>query len=349
MVRCRLLLSTLLGALALTAQAHAQAVRAELPVREVDLSDGTRRYAVPVQIGGVKLDAGLDTGSTGLRVMPGVLGPADAKVAHRAQTYSFGAGVRLEGDIAEAPLAFGALAGSGPVEVVSEIGCTAEQPRCFATRVPAADFGIQGDGLKGEGFKAILGVNMAHGDAANPFVAAGARRWIVELPRPGEAAGRIILNPADEETAGYAFVPVLPRYDALRGGLHDAIAGCLVRQAGPKEQACGALALDSGAPGLRVNRGPLHGRPWPEGTPASLVFADPSGHAVAAEAIVIGERAQATHLAYTEEGRTPDTVIFAGLTPYFAYDVLYDPEHGRIGFKPRPPAPGAPRAVMAGG
>lgn len=341
----RLLLLSALSALAVAPHALAQQ-RAEVPVREVDLSDGTRRYAVPIQIGGVKLDAGLDTGSTGLRVMPGVLGDADARVQHRAQTYSFGAGVRLEGDIAQAQLSFGALVGAAPVEVVREIGCVPDQPRCFATRLPAKDFRIQGDGLKGEGFAAILGVNMGGGDAGNPFEAAGAQRWIVELPRPGEAAGRIILNPTDAELDGFVYAPVLARYAELHGGLHDAIAGCIAQAGGEKQRACGALTLDSGAPGLRISHGPLHGRPWPEGTPATLVFGDLSGHVVAAEAIVIGERAQATHLEFTEDGRNPDPAIFTGLTPYFAYSVLYDPAHARLGFRPRPPMPAGPRPIM---
>jgi hypothetical protein len=324
-------------------------VRAEVPVREVDLSDGTRRYAVPIRIGSVALDAGLDTGSTGLRVMPGVLTGSDAKVLHRAQTYSFGAGVKLEGDIAQAQLSFGALTGPGPVEVVREIGCVADQPRCAATHLPAKDFRIQGDGLTGEGFEAILGVNMGGGDAANPFAAAGARRWIVELPRPGEPGGRIILNPTDAELDGYVFAPVLPKFSELHGGLHDAIAGCIAQDSGAKARVCGALTLDSGAPGLRINHGPLHGRPWANGTAATLIFAEPSGKVVAGEAVQIGDRAQATHLDYSNTGQDRDTAIFAGLTPYFAYSVLYDPEHGRVGFKPRPPVPGGPRALMPSG
>jgi hypothetical protein len=70
---------------------------------------------------------------------------------------------------------------------------------------------------------------------------------------------------------------------------------------------------------------------------------------VAGEAVLIGDRAQASHLDYSNNGQPADTAIFTGLTPYFAYSVLYDPEHGRIGFKPRPPAPGGPRAMLPGG
>jgi hypothetical protein len=335
-------LLALLGGLALAPVAMAQ-VRSELPVREVDLSDGTRRYAVPVQIGSVKLDAGLDTGSTGLRVMPNVISAAEARTVHGAHSYSYGAGVKLEGDIAQAQLTFGGLSGPGPVELVKTIGCVAEQPQCFAVRVSQADFGIQGDGLKGEGFKAILGVNMGHSDAANPFESAGAKSWIVELPRPGEASGRIILNPNADDMVGFVFTPILAKY-ADNGALHDAVAGCLVRTSGERQRICGALTFDSGAPGLHVVNGGLHGPPWPNGTPAALIFAEPSGTIVASEAIVIGEKLQATRLTYGDVPHA-DTAIKTGLVAYFAYDVLYDAAHDRIGFRPRSPFAGGPTAA----
>jgi len=55
-----------------------------------------------------------------------------------------------------------------------------------ASLVSAAQYGIQGDGLPGEGFVAIMGVNMGHDPVPNPLIALGVKRWIVELPRPGE-------------------------------------------------------------------------------------------------------------------------------------------------------------------
>jgi hypothetical protein len=45
---------------------------------------------------------------------------------------------------------------------------------------------------------------------------------------------------------------------------------------------------------------------------------------------------------FDEEPRRPDTAIFPGLSPYFAFSVLYDPGRGAIGLKPRTPPPGGP-------
>lgn len=53
--------------LALAATASpALAQRAELPVREVDLPNGDRRFAVTLTIDGKAEEAGIDTGSTGV-------------------------------------------------------------------------------------------------------------------------------------------------------------------------------------------------------------------------------------------------------------------------------------------
>jgi len=348
----RLVLACLLLALAgLAGAAAAQAPpapRGEVAIREVVLSDGTRRYAVPLKVGAVAIDAGLDTGSTGLRILPGVLGDADAKDTGHGETYSYGSGAELAGVSGEGVVAIGGLSGRSSLQLVRRVGCTTAQPRCPASRIPAEQYGIQGDGLPNQGFKAILGINLSSTRIANPFLAIGVRRWIVELPRPGETApGRIILNPTDAEVAGYAFLPFNPELSGLGGGRHDAVPGCLVNTAS-QAKACGAVTLDSGAPGIRVQNGGLGSRPWPEGAAAALAFYDAAGHAQAIESLVIGERAQASHLQFVEEPKMRGVTIFSGLTPYFAYSVLYDADRQGLGLKPRPPAPGGPKAMAAG-
>ena len=75
------------------------------------------------------------------------------------------------------------------------------------------------DGLPDEGFKAILGTDMAPEKVANPLTAMGVRRWIVELPRPGERGpGRLILNPTREETEGYVMLPMSAPFSKMQGG-----------------------------------------------------------------------------------------------------------------------------------
>ena len=83
------------------------AVRTEVPVREVVLSNGTRRYAVLITVGATAIEAGLDTGSSGLRLVPGAVPETDARPTGRSDTYSYGAGAKLDGVVGEAQVAVG--------------------------------------------------------------------------------------------------------------------------------------------------------------------------------------------------------------------------------------------------
>jgi hypothetical protein len=326
--------------------ARAEPVRSEAEIRQSVLSNGARRYAVPVRVGGTALLAALDTGSTGLRILPGKLAAGDAAVTNEAEIYGYASGSRYEGVMGDALVAIGGAEGRGPVHLIRTIGCFAYLPRCPASRTTLDKYGIASDGLPGEGFKAILGIDMAPGRVGNPLRFLGAQRWIVELPRPGEANGRLILNPTSEEIEGYVMVPLAAPYAHERGGgLHDAVPGCL---ASPKAgaRACGVVLMDTGAPGLAVANGGLGAEPWPDGSSAALELFDKAGGVAVREALTIGRRDQGTRLTYRRETRAAGVVIYAGVAPYYAYSVLYDPRRQTIGLKPRPPgpAPDGPRA-----
>lgn len=321
--------------------------RAEVAIHEVVLSDGTRRYGVPIRVGQTEIEAGLDTGSTGLRILPNVLKEGDAQPTSRRDSYRYGAGAKLDGGVATASVAVGALQGETTVQLVQRVGCVDEKPRCAAGSVSLSQYGIQGNGLPGEGFKAILGVNMASADVASLFKGIGARRWIVDLPRPGEpGSGRIVLNPTDAEVQGFTTLPIIDSFSDAHGVLHDSLRGCLLND-NSHQKICGAVILDTGDPGVRVASPTLSAsRPWPDETPATLLLADAAGQVRVAEAFVIGRRDHASHLTFVERPGAPTTFVFTGLTAYFAYSVLYDAEHGVVGFKPRPLLSGAPQPVL---
>src|SRR5207344_1514729 len=103
-------------------------------------------------------------------------------------------------------------------------------------------YGIASDGLPDEGFKAILGTDMAPAAVGNPLIAMGVRRWIVELPRPGEPGpGRLILNPDATDLAGFVMLPLAASYAQIQGGgVHDALPGCLAHAAS-RTRVCGAV------------------------------------------------------------------------------------------------------------
>jgi hypothetical protein len=341
---CSLLLSGTTFAQTSPSKANANA-RSEIAIREVVLSDGERRYGVPIKVGDTAIEAGLDSGSTGLRILPGVLAEADAKGGGATDRYSYGAGTQFDGEVGTGSLVIGSLSAPSTMQLIKTVGCRSDSPHCPASRIPLSQFGIQGSGLPGEGFRAILGVNMANADVASPLSALGAKRWIIELPRPNSGTpGKIILDPSDDDVQGFTLIPVVSAFRQQKGGLHDSVPGCILNNA-TKEKACGALLMDTGAPGIAVNNGKLGRTPWPNGTAATLAFY--GGERLAAvEQFTVGQRTHASHLSFDDTNEQSVT-IYAGLSPYFAFDVLYDPGQGLVGLKPRPPATDAPTGSLA--
>ena len=315
----------LLSAFAAMCQASVAlaADRVELPVRLVQLSDGTRRFGVPLTIDGHPVEAGLDTGSTGLRVMARAMpgNTAGGAPAH----YGYGSGTQLDGPVVTSTVAFGPLSGAIKVQRVDALSCLPGHSQCPVKRNgDLATFGIQGNGLPNEGFPAILGVNLRPAGAPNAFEALGARRWIVELPRPGDTApGRIILNPDDADIAGFANYRLLDDDNSL--------AACITGPA-PLERVCGPATLDSGAPGLRVVE--AHGRaPIPNGTSVTIALGDAKSQTTAA--LVTGQRDQASRLTLEQGPDSTQPKLFFGVAPYWRWSVLYDADAHTIGLKPR--------------
>ncbi|WP_375394863.1 hypothetical protein [uncultured Sphingomonas sp.] len=310
-------------ALALLPATAVAADRVELPVRAVTLSDGTHRFGVTLTIDGRPIEAGLDTGSTGLRVMARGLPGSTAKGS--PTRYFYAVGTQFEGEAITLPIALGSVSGSVKIQRIDRLSCTAAKPDCPVRRNDdPATFGIQGNGLPDEGFVAILGVNFRRDVVPNPFEALGVRQWIVELPRPGDPApGRIVLNPTPADLEGYR------RYRLLDDD--NSLAGCL-SGAAPLGRTCGPATIDSGAPGLRVVAASPH-RPVPPGTPATLTLGD--GHDQASMDIETDRREQASHLTFEQRPDIQATRLFFGISPYFHWSVFYDAEAHMIGLRPR--------------
>ena len=181
----RIILTCFMLWLGLPAVALAQ--RVEVPIKPVTLSDGVRRYAVTLSINGVPIEAGLDTGSTGLRVLAASL-PGGASLHGSATTMGYGSGIEFAGPAVSVSLTIGTLARDKvKVQRIDKIGCHATQRDCADARVEPAHYRIQGDGLPDEGFAAIMGIGLHDDPVANPLTSLGARRWIVDLPHGPDA------------------------------------------------------------------------------------------------------------------------------------------------------------------
>jgi hypothetical protein len=218
------------------------------------------------------------------------------------------------------------------VQTIEKLGCTQLHPNCPGNMLGLADYGLQGDGLRGEGFAAILGIGMADNAVANPLIALGVSRWIVELPRPGDhLAGRLILDPNDDEVSGFTRLGLIPALSERRGGVHDALPGCLSRT-DTGEKLCGPVMFDTGAPGLRISLSGYTG-PWPAGTPGQLLLGD--GRQSIGLAFAAGRRDEGSGMFAERLGAGAVPHISAGVMPYFGWSVLYDPKAATIGLKPR--------------
>ena len=318
--------------------------RLALPITQTQLPDGDIRYAVPVSIGGGQpIQALLDTGSTGLRVINGSTGGGYYQNTGTASLYIYGSGERLGGTIGLSEVGFGSASTAAPVpiELVNSISCMAFAPDCAAAKLSLADFGIGGDGIAGQGFQAILGIGLmptGATDTSNPLPAAGAPRWIVQLPLPGSAEpGALILNPSTAEAQDFQSFPLSP--SATRAGQSagwlDTLPACL-NNISTGQKLCGPALLDTGAPGIiayqqGVDESPL----WSPGDQTALQFATPGDGSLTLP--FAADRVFGSGLLQAPPNGGP--AVVAGVLPFFAYSVLYDATAGSIGLKLRGDAP----------
>lgn len=314
--------------------------RVEIPIRQTTISDGTIRYSVPVSIGGgPPIDAMLDTGSFGLRVLATALRPDQYTSTGTERRYPYGSGAVLRGPIAKASVALGSASTEARIgiQVVTSVGCASERPHCPVSKIPASQYGIGGDGFAGEGFKAILGVSLRRAPAAtganNPLADIVDSSWIINLPRPGEAApGDLILDPAPEETAGFTAFQLQPQAGETGDGagwMDARLPGCL--KLGGAEPVCAPTLLDSGAPGVVLMTEDVSSSSTGTGVPASLSFSE--GTADVGAAFVTGSDPATT--IKREPPRQFGPRIMAGSVPFYMLSVLYDAKHGTIALKRR--------------
>ncbi|KAF1017139.1 MAG: hypothetical protein GAK31_00398 [Stenotrophomonas maltophilia] len=329
------LLGSALLMLATTGAAHAMA-REVVPIHQTRMANGDLRYSVTVQIGARAVEAQLDTGSVGLRVMPGVLHNEDAMLTDAPSKESYGSGVHLEGRIAQAEIGFGQARQRVPIQWVNSVFCDPQRPTCMASWVPQQAFLIGGgDPRKGEGYKAILGIGMYRSAAINSLLAMGGR-WLVLLPLPGQREpGQLILNPTPEETQGFRAVSLQPATakpgDRVPYWKDHALQSCIMRMDTGEKQ-CADSILDTGAAGFRVSAADSHPA-WPEGTEAhyNLLMAD--GTQLGQHFRV--SRKSPDYVRFSSNKGTPFTGINAGLLTYFDNAVLYDQQAGLIALRAR--------------
>jgi hypothetical protein len=315
--------------------------RAVIPVRQISLGSGVRLYIVPLTIGKTFTHAKLESGSTGLRVMPNILASADVRPTSRGDVYCSSEGPTFSGMVAKAPVTLGASTQVTALQVLSAVGSGGVRE---CDQASSDGGGITEEIPLAEGIPVILGIGMASAEFPSFLPSIGVHRWIVRLPRPdGHFPGRLILNPDDEEVENFVKIPLTSNSER---GIPDSLSGCLMNDKA-KLKLCGLVQLDTGVDGIRVQM-PASMAPWQEGTRATLLFNDPGGHPIAAEHLIVGLEAQASRLSFK---RSSDKMIriYAGLSPYLVFSILYDPGRRAIGFSPRRTLAEGPDGVIFSG
>jgi len=307
--------------------------RAVAPISQTLLPDGDIRYSVPIRVGNsVPVDALLDTGSTGLRVMRTAIFRDSYTDTGFLSFSAFSAGDRLTGTVGTAVLNIGGLATDAavPFEVVDSETCASFHPDCSASKVLAGDYGIGGDGIPGQGFEAILGVGLRDAQGAeNPLEHLGTKQWIIDLPEPGQGGpGSLILNPDWQDLQGFTMFPLATEGGGVwhDPGFSDTLPACL-NNATTGEKICGQAILDTGAPGIIAFQDNAAGPLWTPGAQASLTFGALS------QKFAVDENPGTGLLREPKSDAGID--ILAGVVPFFAFDVFYDAAAGRIGLRPR--------------
>lgn len=323
---------TLLLLLAIGASDVAAEGRSEIEIHQTRWPNAAPRYSIPLSIAGrAPIEVMLDTGSTGLRLLPAA-GPVTEIRGARPQRYAYRNGVVLTGKTARAELAIGQFRTEVEFSATSAVACAPERPQCPAANLSPAQFRI-GGATPTDGFLGILGAGLRAGDVDNPLTRTRDQAWILLLPRPGDAtAGKLILNPTAAERARFTLFPLArdPRGDG--SDWVDTVPTCLVAAEGAK-RLCAPTLLDSGAPGLNViSRSPPPDE-WPAGAKAELRFGqtDPLGPR---QEVTLG-RGSARLVFTTPPANLPWEGLNAGDLPFHDFAVLYDAKAGTIGLAPR--------------
>lgn len=331
MIRC--LAAAAAVSLATPAALAQNAPRSVVPIREVVIRPiGTPRYVIEVVVNGVPMLAGLDTGSTGLRLLPRAVRRAHVTPNGPPETYSYGSGVELDGHRAGAAVTIGGARGRVDLQAVERVGCVHRLRTCNASGLSPDEYGLMGSGQSGQGFPAIIGTRLVDGRVDNPMPAMGVHRWIVHLPQRGRGGGALVLNPDARDLAG--FVPLRPGAANPRG----TVAGCVALAIPGAEQLCGPTLLDTGAPGLTILDAQAPPR-WRRGQRARITFAPARDVPGPALGFVTGDTANGAGTDFKPgEGKVDRTTIHAGTLPFYAYDVLFDADANTIAVRPNPAA-----------
>ena len=277
--------------------------RTEVAIREVVPSDGTERYAVPIPIGRTRFDAGLDTGSSGLR--------GDRRRGRAVDRSS-----RFDRFRRRAATRRGDRRGRrhGRHDQRQRAPATRRSGRLCAGPRRLRRRSHRRRRLRHPGATDRRAKASRRSSDSTPPTRACRRSSPPSASGAGSSScrGPVKVAPAvscrtrtTTRRAGSCRWPRRRPSASARGGLHDAVDGCVVNQSS-RRSCCGAVLLDTGAPGTPSRR-PMRAGRWVSDTPAVRSFVR-GGTSVAAAPFVTDRRDQASRFTPRDDHERPAAV-----------------------------------------
>lgn len=314
--------------------------RAELPL-SITL-DTLRQLLTPtllVSVNGVQNQVILDTGSWGLRMLPGALKNANLILTQKLLGYNYGSGtgeIYTRGREVNATFSIGSLSTPAPIHLmlIDTIRRSLSDPgrsTLDSVAIPNAHF---------RSFAGILGVGLRNGsslDVASPLAQLpGTASFIVRFPVYGQASGKLIMNPNQDELSGFTFFSLTkglyPLPNGLPSWLDNQVNGIALLNGSPVRA---PTLLDTGTSPSEIyaNGLPNYGL-LGKGTVVHLGVGQ-AGQAVSLvdTSFSVNTRVAGRDRFYTYASTTGEPSLVYGTNFFFAFDVYYDQQGGRIGLK----------------
>jgi hypothetical protein len=187
-------------------------VHAEVPLTIAYQTPQQVAFVLPITFGDTQVDAILDTGSSGVRILPGVLAPTDiVSTSDVTVVETYATGVQYIGHVATARVTLGAVTSPAaiPVMLIDTVQCATGHPNCPAAGYTAETYEMKPDAA-GHGYKVIVGTGMhSHPGAnavGNPIAQLpGHPSYVVRIPGGfGATTGVVEIGPDPSELSELA-------------------------------------------------------------------------------------------------------------------------------------------------
>lgn len=314
--------------------------RAELPLNIT--FDTLRQLITPtllVTVNGVANNVIFDTGSWGLRILPGALKNANLSITQKLLDYNYGTGtgeIYIRGREANGTFSIGNLSTTTPIHLmlIDTIRRSLTDPgrsTLDSVTIPNNHF---------RNFAGILGVGLRNGssiDVASPLAQLpGNNSFIVRFPTYGQATGKLIMNPSDDELAGFTFFQLVRGAYSLPNGLPswlDSQVNGIALINGSPLRAPTLLDTGTSPTAIYANGLPTYGL-LSKGTVVHLGVAQPGQTSpVVDTTIMVNTRVGGKDRFYTYTTTATDPSMIYGTNFFYLFDVYYDQQRGRIGIK----------------